>query len=101
MWLRGLPGLVICALGVVWFLQGVDVLHGSGMTGRHQYAVLGAVAIVVGAGFTGMGGSCQTSPGEYPVLIAGSRGAALSERCRHQKGLMACRRCPVRLAECK
>jgi uncharacterized membrane protein HdeD (DUF308 family) len=49
MWLRGLPGLVICALGVVWFLQGIDVLHGSGMTGHHQYAVLGAVAIVVGA----------------------------------------------------
>jgi uncharacterized membrane protein HdeD (DUF308 family) len=49
MWLRGLPGLVICALGVVWLLQGIDVLHGSGMTGHHQYAVLGAVAIVVGA----------------------------------------------------
>jgi hypothetical protein len=49
MWLRGLPGLVICALGVVWLLQGIDVLHGSGMTGHHQYAVLGAVAIVLGA----------------------------------------------------
>jgi uncharacterized membrane protein HdeD (DUF308 family) len=49
MWLRGLPGLIICALGVVWLLQGVDVLHGSSMTGHHQYAVLGAVAIVLGA----------------------------------------------------
>jgi uncharacterized membrane protein HdeD (DUF308 family) len=49
MWLRGLPGLVICALGVVWLLQGVNVLHGSGMSGHHQYAVLGAVAIVLGA----------------------------------------------------
>jgi hypothetical protein len=48
MWVRGLPGLIICALGVVWLLQGIDVLHGSGMTGHHQYAVLGAVAIVVG-----------------------------------------------------
>ena len=41
MWLRGLPGLIISALGVVWLLQGVDVLHGSSMTGHHQYAVLG------------------------------------------------------------
>jgi uncharacterized membrane protein HdeD (DUF308 family) len=49
MWLRGLPGIVICALGVVWLLQGIDVLHGSGMTGHHQYAVLGAAAIVLGA----------------------------------------------------
>jgi uncharacterized membrane protein HdeD (DUF308 family) len=49
MWLRGLPGIVICALGVVWLLQGIDVLHGSGMTGHHQYAALGAVAIVLGA----------------------------------------------------
>ena len=49
MWLRGLPGLIISALGVVWLLQGVDVLHGSAMTGHHQYAVLGVVAIVLGA----------------------------------------------------
>jgi hypothetical protein len=44
MWIRGLPGLVICALGVVWFLQGVNVLHGSGMSGHHQYAVLGQLS---------------------------------------------------------
>jgi uncharacterized membrane protein HdeD (DUF308 family) len=49
MWLRGLPGIVISALGVLWLLQGIDVLHGSSMTGHHQYAVLGAVAIVLGA----------------------------------------------------
>ncbi len=49
MWLRGVTGLIICALGVVWLLQGVGVLHGSSMTGHHQYAVLGVVAIALGA----------------------------------------------------
>ena len=48
MWLRAIPGLVVCAIGAVWFLQGTDVLHGSAMTGHHQYAALGAVAIALG-----------------------------------------------------
>jgi hypothetical protein len=49
MWLRAIPGLVLLALGAVWLLQGVNVLHGSGMSGHHQYALLGAVAIALGA----------------------------------------------------
>jgi uncharacterized membrane protein HdeD (DUF308 family) len=53
MWVRGVAGLVLCAVGVVWFLQGVGVLHGSFMTGRAQYAVLGAVALVLGLALVG------------------------------------------------
>jgi uncharacterized membrane protein HdeD (DUF308 family) len=48
MWARGIAGLVLCVIGVVWFLQGVGVLHGSFMTGHSQYAVLGVVAAVAG-----------------------------------------------------
>lgn len=48
MWVRGIAGLALCILGVVWILQGADVLHGSYMTGQTLYAVLGAVAVVLG-----------------------------------------------------
>jgi uncharacterized membrane protein HdeD (DUF308 family) len=49
MWVRGIAGLALCILGVVWILQGVNVLHGSSMTGHALYAVLGAVAAGLGA----------------------------------------------------
>jgi len=35
--------------GGVWFLQGINVLPGSFMTGQTQWAVFGAIAFVVGA----------------------------------------------------
>ena len=53
MWLRGIAGAVLCVVGLVWVLQGVNVLHGSGMSGHGQYAVLGVVTIVVGAALLG------------------------------------------------
>jgi protein-S-isoprenylcysteine O-methyltransferase Ste14 len=49
MWVRGIIGVVLCVVGVVWIAQGVNVLHGSGMSGHGVYAVLGAIALVVGA----------------------------------------------------
>jgi hypothetical protein len=40
---------VLCVLvGVVWFLQGVNVLPGSFMTGQKKWAVNGAVLFVAG-----------------------------------------------------
>lgn len=50
MWVRGIAGLVLCAVGVVWILQGVGALHGSFMTGKSEYAVLGVVTAVLGLG---------------------------------------------------
>lgn len=41
-------GLLLIAVGVVWFLQGINVLPGSFMSGRSGYAVLGLVGTVVG-----------------------------------------------------
>jgi hypothetical protein len=35
-------------IGVVWFFQGVGVIHGSFMTGQALWAVIGAVAIFLG-----------------------------------------------------
>jgi hypothetical protein len=43
-------GVLLVIVGGVWFLQGVDVLGGSGMSGRSMWAVVGAILVVVGAG---------------------------------------------------
>ncbi len=48
MWVRGIIGLVLCAVGVVWILQGVDLLHGSSMSGHGLYAAWGALATALG-----------------------------------------------------
>ena len=42
-------GLLLMLVGIVWFLQGINVLPGSFMTGQTQWAVYGAIAFLVGA----------------------------------------------------
>jgi len=37
--------------GVIWILQGVNILPGSFMTGDPQWAINGAITALVGAGF--------------------------------------------------
>ena len=42
---------VLCVLmGCVWFLQGINVLPGSFMTGQTKWAVYGGVLLVIGLG---------------------------------------------------
>jgi hypothetical protein len=43
-------GVVLVAVGALWFLQGVDVLGGSGMSGKTVWAVIGPIVAVAGAG---------------------------------------------------
>ena len=45
-------GLVLVAIGAVWFLQGIGVLPGSFMSGQTKWAVIGAVTAAVGVGVT-------------------------------------------------
>jgi hypothetical protein len=48
-WTRGVIGIVLCLAGLVWILQGTNVLRGSKlMSGHGQYAVLGVVVLAVG-----------------------------------------------------
>ena len=42
-------GAFLVLIGVVWFLQGIDVLGGSVMSGVTVWAVVGPVVAVVGA----------------------------------------------------
>jgi hypothetical protein len=48
MWSRGIAGVVLCAVGIIFVLQGTNVLHGSGMSGEGKWAIVGAVIIAVG-----------------------------------------------------
>ncbi len=48
MWVRGIAGVVLCALGAVWIAQGSGAMHGSGMSGHSSFALLGVAAVVVG-----------------------------------------------------
>ena len=41
-------GLVLMFSGAIWFLQGINVLPGSFMTGQTQWAVYGGIAFVLG-----------------------------------------------------
>lgn len=43
-----IAGIVITAAGVLFTLQGLDVLGGSGMSGRTLWAVLGPIIAIVG-----------------------------------------------------
>ena len=41
-------GVVLILVGTVWFLQGINVLPGSFMTGQTRWAVIGAISFAVG-----------------------------------------------------
>ena len=41
-------GVLLVLIGAVWFLQGVNMLPGSFMTGQIQWAVYGGIAFIAG-----------------------------------------------------
>ena len=43
-------GVLLLLPGIVWFLQGINVLPGSIMSGQTQWAIYGGILIVIGAG---------------------------------------------------
>ena len=43
-------GVLLILVGGVWFLQGMNVLMGSAMTGQTQWAWFGGAAFLVGIG---------------------------------------------------
>ncbi len=42
-------GILLILIGIVWFLQGANVLPGSVMTGKLQWVIIGGIVFVVGA----------------------------------------------------
>ena len=43
-------GVLSILAGGVWFLQGINVLPGSFMTGQIRWAIYGGIAVLVGVG---------------------------------------------------
>ncbi len=47
--MRMVIGVLLVLVGAVWFLQGIDILGGSFMSGQILWSVIGAPMIFVGA----------------------------------------------------
>ena len=43
-----IAGALLVLLGVIWFLQGINVLPGSFVTAQIQWAVYGGIAVAAG-----------------------------------------------------
>ncbi len=43
-------GGLLVLIGIVWILQGINILPGSFMTGQIKWAINGAISAVIGAG---------------------------------------------------
>ncbi len=43
--------VLLILAGAVWFLQGINVLPGSFMTGQTQWAIYGTITIIIGLAF--------------------------------------------------
>ena len=41
-------GALLAVIGVIWILQGINILPGSFMTGQMRWAVYGGIALVAG-----------------------------------------------------
>ena len=48
--LFSIVGGLVFVSGLIWFLQGINILPGSYMTGNPQWAINGLIAIIVGGG---------------------------------------------------
>ena len=43
-----ISGWLLIAFGVIWILQGINILPGSFMSGQIEWAINGGIAVVVG-----------------------------------------------------
>ncbi|HLC04323.1 MAG TPA: hypothetical protein VJK02_14910 [Anaerolineales bacterium] len=46
----GVISILLALMGLGWFLQGIDILPGSLMTGQARWAVYGILAMFAGGG---------------------------------------------------
>ncbi len=42
------PGVILSLVGLVWTLQGFDVLRGSAMSGSPMWAIIGPIVLLAG-----------------------------------------------------
>lgn len=46
--LSNIVAVLLILAGLVWFLQGINILPGSFMTGQIQWAIYGGIAVLAG-----------------------------------------------------
>ncbi|HEV8412548.1 MAG TPA: hypothetical protein VGQ49_03065 [Bryobacteraceae bacterium] len=61
-----IAGVILIVFGIIWFLQGINVLPGSFMTGQIRWAVYGGVAVAVGTGLLVKANPRRPMPGAAP-----------------------------------
>ena len=44
------PGVILAAVGLVWTLQGMNVIGGSAMSGSPLWATIGPIVLLIGLG---------------------------------------------------
>jgi hypothetical protein len=44
------PGVILAAIGLVWTLQGMNVIGGSAMSGSPLWATIGPIVLLIGLG---------------------------------------------------
>ena len=59
---RRIVGVLFILMGAVWFLQGINVLPGSFMTGQIRWAFFGGLAVVLGAGLVFLANRRRADP---------------------------------------
>jgi hypothetical protein len=57
-----IAGILLLLAGGVWFLQGINLLPGSFMTGQMQWAIYGAIAVLIGSGLLVFANRSGSSP---------------------------------------
>jgi len=66
-WVLLVLGTLIALMGVVWTLQGLDVLGGSAMSGNAMWAVIGPIVALAGVLLIVLGARARRRTGPPPT----------------------------------
>ncbi len=47
-WLQGILGIILLVFGVIWALQGLNIVGGSFMTGQTIWLIIGIIVALLG-----------------------------------------------------
>jgi len=53
-WPYLVPGVLLSGVGLVWTLQGLNVLRGSSMSGSSLWAIIGPIVLLAGLALIGI-----------------------------------------------
>ena len=66
-WIFLVIGVVLAIAGIVWILQGLNLLGQSGgMNGQHIWAIIGVICVLAGLGFIAAGGRARRAAARIP-----------------------------------